>query len=160
MKYIALVLAMICILAGCTAEPTWETMKDELDQPAVHQEHEVVMDTSASLLSMESEWGRIYLYEGFDVCIQIQESGDLGRTLQTVTGFQRDELMLVETSGGDFQRFDCAWSAMSADGQMVGRTILFDDGVHHYCITMTTQADHMAEVEDAWLGLITSIRIV
>lgn len=153
----------ICVLAalllsGCAAEETFETVADEAISPSLGQPKEVVLQLpeEAASPASESEFGRLYQCDGYEIMVQILEAGDLDRTLTTVSGYDKNDLTLLETRQGEYDRYDMVWASAGEQGSRLGRGAILDDGSYHYVLTVLGDADRVKEWETVWEELFAS----
>lgn len=161
MRMICLALLVALCLCGCGAQQTLETVTDEIVTPVVAtaQQVQLSLPEGAMLEVAESEdTGKLYLCENYTVAVQTLESGDLDRTLRTVTGYGKEELTLLQLRQGEFDRYECAW-ASAGEEQQVGRTLILDDGSYHYTVTVMAPAALAGELSEDWQGLMASVRL-
>jgi hypothetical protein len=95
----------------------------------------------------ESELGKLYQCDGYEIAVQTLQSGDMDATLRTVTGYSREALTLMQTGAGDVDRWEVVWSCMGETGDRVGRACVLDDGNYHYVLSVLADADRAAELE-------------
>lgn len=150
-KVIVLVMAAV-LLCGCGAEPTLETVHDEWVEPAMAQPRQVVLHLpgEATVFAMESDSGRQYLGDGYEVVVQTLPGGDVSATVQTLTGFLKEELTVIQTESDDVQRYEFVWASEGERGERLGRGMILDDGTYHYCLTVLQDVDTMNDCQIIW----------
>lgn len=149
-------LLFVLLLSGCRAEPTFETLQDVYAGQNISVPREVLLDLPEDISVIQSENGKLYLCDGYDITVETFASGDLHQTIQTLTGFAPDSLTLLQTSVTDARRYECVWSAAGEGGDMVGRAVVLDDGSYHYCVTIMASSDRAGELSDNWQTLLDS----
>lgn len=139
---------LVCLLAGlllcgCGAAETMETVADEWIIPVAAKPREISLELPGEALAcaMESDSGRLYYGDSYEVSVQTLSSGDLDATLGEITGFPREELTVMQTRTGDVKRWEFAWAAAGEKGERIGRGVIMDDGEYHYCLTVLQDAD-------------------
>ena len=140
-----------------------ETVSDVYAQPVSASAQQIVLDVpqDASMEVMQSsEAGKLYLCDGFTVAVQILEGGDLNRTLQTVTGYPKDALPLMQTKQEMLKRYECVFTSAGEGQTQVGRTCVLDDGDHHYTVTVMAGESLAGELTETWKTLFDSFRLV
>lgn len=133
-KYLAGIGAALLLLSGCTAQTDVETVTDVYAQPP-QQPQQILLELPqySYVPVMEAgETDKMYLCDGYTVCVQTLEGGNLDRTLRQVTGYGRQQLQLQRI--GD--RYQCVWSAAGEEQTQVGRSCIIDDGAYHYALTV------------------------
>lgn len=156
-----LILITVLLLSGCSAEPTFETIADDHVQSVMQEERGVLLSIpeEAAAQMIQGDAGTIYLCDGFEVTTQILAAGDLNGTVQTLTGFESDDLTVMATAATDCTRYECVWSAAGESGDMVGRAVILDDGIYHYCLTVTADAGEASSLQEIWLKIIESFSL-
>lgn len=150
-------------LAGCGAEQTFETVADVQAAPVMAQEQILFLDLpeEAAVQTLESEdQGTLYLCDGYTLTVQTMEAGDLQKTLQSVTGFSKEQLQLLQTQTQWGDRYDCVWTAAGEGEDQVCRLAVLDDGAYHYCLTAMAGASQMDRLSDTWDDLFRSAILV
>ena len=161
-KCVCLVLAAL-LLSGCTSAQTVETVADELLQPVVNAQREIVLTVpeGASAEVMEAEdGGKLYFCDGYTMTVQTLSGGDLNRSLESLCGYGTDALTVMQTQDGAWKRQEWIWVSASEEGEQLGRGVLLDDGSYHYCLTVMAEATEAAVLEAEWDALFASFDIV
>lgn len=149
------------ILCGCAAEDTLETIADEWLQPVMAEPSHISVDLpgETALPVMESDAGRIYLCEDYEISIQTLPGGDLRETMQTISGFVPEELTVVETESGGLTRYEFVWASAGEKGERVGRAAVLDDGNYHYCLALLRDEAATADSQVSWDQIFSSFRL-
>ena len=139
-----------------------ETVADEIVLNVSAQPREVLLTLPKETLlpAMETESGTLYLCDGYDVAVQILDSGDLDATIRQVSGFGRDDLTVIQTSAGELARYEFVWTAATDLGEAVCRGMILDDGNYHYVLTAAVPAKKVDEYKEIWNGIFESFSIV
>lgn len=155
MKKCWILLMMTLLLTGCGGQETFETVADELVQSVMAQPKEVQIQLpeEAVLPAMESENGVLYICKDYDVTVQTLSGGDLQETIRQVSGYDMEDLTLMQTSSGDIARYDFVWTSVADGGEQVNRASILDDGNYHYVLTAMTDAELAEEYREIWNGL-------
>lgn len=143
MKRILLVLLMTLLLAGCAEAELGETVADvwqEAVTVAAPRETRLELPGEAVACAMESDTGRLYFGDGYEVMVQTLSSGDLDATIRALTGFDREDITVLQ-SQSDPKRWEFAWASAGEGGERLGRGVVLDDGNYHYCLTVLQDAD-------------------
>lgn len=144
MKKIGFVFLAALLLAGCSQVETAETVADVWEEPisvAAPREVRLELPGEAVACAMESDTGRLYFGDGYEVMVQTLTGGDLNGTIRELTGFDREDITLIQTQAESPQRWEFAWAAAGEGGERVGRGVVLDDGNYHYCLTVLQDAD-------------------
>lgn len=125
------------LLCGCGAAETVETVTDEWLVPAMAQPREVTVRLPEDLTMPVMEQGsrRLYLAEDYELLVETVSAGDLDATIQSLSGYERDRLTVMETRQGDVRRYEFVWTTTGEQGQQLGRGVILDDGSYHYCLS-------------------------
>lgn len=159
MKKCCLLVSVLFLLTGCSSAETFETVADEYVQSVMRQEMTVSVAVEPGTEAIEGASGTIYLCDGYEVTVEVMQSGNLSATLREVTGYTADQLTVIETAAGSMKRYECAFSSAGEGGDLVGRTVILDDGVCHYCVTVAAPADDAQALMPAWNAIFDSITL-
>ena len=127
------------LLCGCSASETFETVDDEYVQSVIQQQKAVSLTLEPGAVAIQAEAGTIYLCDGYDLCVEIRPSGNL--------------------SASELTRYESVWVSAGEGGDQVGRTVVLDDGLYHYCITFTAPAADAAALQATWQQILSSVNI-
>lgn len=153
----------ICLLAfllcGCGAEETMETVHDEWMVPAMAQPREISVrlpqDTVVPVL--EQEGRQLYMGHGYEIMIETLASGDLNASIRTISGYEKDQLTVMETQQADADRYDFVWTTAGEQGDRLGRAVILDDGAYHYCMSALRDAGDTVVV---WRDVFESFSLI
>lgn len=161
MKKIWIVIILALMMSGCSVTETFERVEDVYaeKQTAEVKKISFLVPEDASAQTMESEHGKLYFCDGYEIMVQTLASGDLNRTLQTITGYTRDNLTVVETASADVDCYECVWIAAGESGDQVGRVAILDDGSYHYCLSVMAIAQEAGSLQSSWNELFTSLEL-
>ena len=137
-------LALALTLCGCAAKETLETIADDIPaEPVLGEMREIsarLPDGAVSpVLSSEAE--QLYLSEDYEILVQTCPAGNLNDTIQKLTGFDKDQLTVIETEQDGTRRYDFVWASAGEDGERLGRAAILDDGSYHYCLSVLRDAE-------------------
>lgn len=152
MKKLILPVLVALLLVGCGGEETMETVSDELVLPAMAQPEEILVNLpgETAMPAMESDNGRMYLASDYEIYIQTLEAGDLEKTIQTLSGYEKDALTILETNRDGVSRYEFVWSCAGEHGDRIGRAVVLDDGNYHYTMTVLRDADTTETTQIVW----------
>ena len=164
MKKLCLVLALVLMLCGCASQEAYETVMDSVLEPkkdaALQMVLDIPEDAVAEVLETEQS-GQIYFCEDYIMTLQTLEAGDLEKTVRQTTGYDRDQLQMMQTGTGDLTRYECVWIAAGENGDQVCRACILDDGNYHYILTVMADADKAGELTmNDWQELFGSFRVM
>lgn len=142
MKKLCILLLCILLLTGCAAEETFETVADVYGEQNLPEPKEVLLSVPKDAQVIAGEEGVLYLCDGYEITVETLSSGDINETLRKLTGFESDDLTVMETAQMGQSRYECVWTAAGEGGDMVGRVAVLDDGCYHYCVTVTGAAEN------------------
>jgi hypothetical protein len=91
--------------------------------------------------------------------VQTLAAGDVGATVRSLTGFEKNALTVVETWQEDCARYDFIWVSTGEQGENVHRGLILDDGNFHYCVTVMADAATVGSLEEEWNALFSSLCI-
>lgn len=135
-KFIWMIL-LAALLTGCTAEETLETVNDEWVVPVMAQPREISVRLPEEIVApvLEQEGRQLYMGPNYEIMLETLPSGDLNATIRTLSGYDREQLTVLTTSQGDWDRYDFVWTMAGEMGDRLGRGVILDDGDYHYCMT-------------------------
>ncbi len=159
MKILTVLLCML-LLCGCTAD-VFETVGDGDHVAAVNQQSQLILElpADAAAQTMVGTSGILYFCEDYEIMVETLISGDMQRTVKTITGFDMEELALVRTTRSGVPCVEGAWSAAGEGGDQVGRFVILDDGAYHYCISVMTEAEKVSQCADSWQKLLSTAKL-
>ncbi len=149
------------LLCGCKAEETFETVADvwaEQEKPPV-REISVKLPGEAVVPAVESGSGRMYQCQDYEIYIQTLDSGNLDATIQTVTGYSREELTVMETLLEGVSRYEFVWTSAGETGDRLGRGVVLDDGEYHYVMTVLRDAQTTKTSQIVWSEVFDSFSL-
>lgn len=161
MKRWMLMILIGILLTGCGAEPTFETVADEpvAATAAPMRQVYVTLPQEAAVPVSESESGTLYLCDGYEITLQTLEAGDLNATVETISGFSREGLTIIESRSGDCKRYDMVWSCAGETGDRIGKAAVLDDGHYHYVLSILADAERVQSCEGVWQEMLDSYRL-
>ena len=156
---VILVLLMAALLCGCGAEPAWENVEDVIpvepvapvQQLYVHMPVEAATPTFA-----DDSKGELYLCNGYTLTKQILPSGDMEKTVKTVSGLDKSQLQIMQTTQADADRYDFVWTSATEEGLQLGRACILDDGDYHYVVSTMAGEERAGELRDTWQEIFES----
>jgi hypothetical protein len=161
MKQVIIFLMMLLMLTGCAAQPTYETVNDDITIPEPAQMGQTFVELPAEAASPTIESGseRLYMCGNYEIRIQTMESGDLESTVQAVSGYTKDRLTIMETQRNGMPCYEFVWASAGDEGEQVGRAAVLDDGNYHYCVTTMTDAASAVGLEAQWSRIFGSMTL-
>ena len=162
MKKLWILPLLILVLSGCSAQETLEIVSDIYAVPvsANASRLELTLPEEAAQPVMESDSGSLYLCEDYAVTVQTMEAGDVAHTLQSVTGFDREDLTVMQTERDGVKRYECAWTAVGEGTDQICRTVILDNGCSHYAVTVMADYAQAARLTDVWNHILDSAKLV
>lgn len=162
MKKYCVLLLMGLLLCGCKQQETMETISDEMLLPVMAQPKNiaVALPGEAALPVVENDAGRIYLCDEYEIVLQTLDGGDLDRTMQTVSGLERDQLTIMETFADDVNRYEFVWTSAGERGEQLGRGVILDDGSYHYCLSVLRNAEKADKSQINWNQVFGTFKLV
>ena len=155
------VIALLALLlTGCGSKEVMETVADEWVVPVMAQPLQITVDLpgEAAIPVSETDSGRLYLCQDYEIAMQTLSAGDLNATVQTLSGYEKDQLTLVQTQSGDAKRYDFVWVSAGENGERLGRGVILDDGQYHYCMSVLRDAEAVSQV--VWRDVFASFELI
>ena len=161
MKRLWIIGLLMMMLCGCASVADFETMRDVYADQKLSDPAQIFLTLPEDAASpvMENENGKLYFCDGYEITVQTLTAGDLSRTLQTLTGYTRDALTVIETVSDQIRRYECVWTAAGEAGDQVGRVVVLDDGSYHYCVSVMANALESGSLQATWQELFSSVEI-
>ena len=162
MKMLFVILICALCLSGCGVEETFETVGDLWAAPAMADAAQVKIKLPDSMevsVMDNPDAGKLYICDDFSVIVQTLSGGDLARTVQSVTGYDKQKITIINTEKDDTQVYSCVWSAAGEGGDQICRAVILDDGVYHYAVTVMADYSLAASLEDVWNPLLDSVTL-
>ena len=159
MKKVLTVLMMVILLSGCAAQETFETVTDLIPvQPvaAPQQFYASLPEEAATPTFQEDNGGEFYVCNGYTISKQILESGDLKKTVKTLSGKDTEELQIMKTKQDMCDRYDFVWTAAGEEGLQLGRACILDDGNFHYTLTVMAQEETSGQLMESMQDMFAS----
>ena len=85
---------------------------------------------------LEQDSRRLYMAQGYELMLDVQDAGDLSTTIRDMSGYEKEDLTVIQTRQAGADRYDFVWSAMGENGERLGRGVILDDGSYHYCMSV------------------------
>ena len=149
------------LLTGCASQETFETVADELVQSVSAPMGQVIItrpEEAASPVS-ESDCGTLYQCDGYEIMLQTLPAGDLNATIQSLSGYSRSYVTVMETNANDWKRYEFVWVSAGEHGECLGNAVILDDGSYHYCLSVLGDADRTEEFEADWEAMFDSFAL-
>ncbi|MBO5891731.1 MAG: hypothetical protein J6Q30_03345 [Oscillospiraceae bacterium] len=147
---VGVILLLSVVLCGCSNVKTFEVISDNIvdfPSPTPAKVHLRLPD-DATLSVMNGSDGQSYEGDHYQIIVQTYPSGDLSQTLQLITGYSKNQLNVMEVTEDNLNKYLCAWSAVSEEGELVGRCAVLDDGRYHYCLSVLVDAQMSGEIRE------------
>ena len=156
------ILAIVLALSGCGKPESFETVSDEVLEPTLPVAADTVFwlpGEASQAVFQDGEQKELYLCGDFTAAVQTFAGGDLDATLRSVTGFSRERLQLIGRKDPVGTRYVCAWTSAGETGDLVGRTVVLDDGNYHYTLTLTADASKSGDLALTWQDISASFTL-
>lgn len=163
MKKIICIVMLMLLLTGCASQPTFETVADLQDQQVAAAMQQVLLElpAGAQMQTMQPDsTDKLYLCDGFTVCLQTLAAGDLDKTLRATTGYGKDDLTLMQMATTEGKRYRCVWAAAGEGQTQVGKTCIVDDGHYHYVLTVMVPEDTAGQLAEKVAAVMDSFQVV
>ena len=148
------------LLCGCGREETFEIVSDEAVVPVMASPRQIAVDLPEDAVSpvLDQEGEQIYLCDGYDIFIEICTAGDVGTTVRSLSGCEKEDLTVMETQWDNVTRYEFVWAAAGEQGDRLGRAVILDDGNYHYCMSILRDAEGSSQI--VWDQVFTSFDLV
>ena len=162
MKKRFILFLLAALLTGCKAQETFETVEDlpVVETAAVAQQFFVALPEDAASPTFQSDTEELYVCEAYTISRQIMESGDLKKTIKTLTGKSQDDLEVIQTMQETYDRYDFVWTSAGEEGLQLGRACILDDGNYHYTLTTMTREESFDGVRETVQDMFDSCKLL
>ena len=152
-------MVLAVLLCGCKAEETLETVSDEWIVPVMAQPKgiSVRLPENTVLPVMEQDGRKLYMGQNYEILLETLAAGDLNDTIRTISGFEKEQLTVLQTGQGELDRYEFVWTATGERGELLGRAVILDDGNYHYCMTVLRDAEESIVV---WQDVFSSFALL
>lgn len=162
MKKCWILMVLALLLCGCAEEETFETIADDIVQPVMAQPRQVAVELPDDAVApvLESDSGQIYMCSDYEIVIETLSSGDLNATIQSICGYAREDLTIMQTQWEDVSRYEFVWASAGETGELLGRAVILDDGNYHYCMYVLRDASTTETSQITWRNVFGSFQLV
>ncbi len=162
MKRIWIFAALTLLLTGCAAQETFETVADDLAQPSKAKPRQITVQLPDDAVApvLESAGEQIYLCQDYEIIIETVEAGDLDGTIQSLCGYDEEELTILHTNTADADRYEFVWASAGETGERLGRAVILDDGNYHYCMSVLRDASTTETSQVVWSSVFNSFDLL
>lgn len=162
MRRIWMAAALALLLSGCGAKETLETVSDTIIEPvpAAPAQISVRLPDNAVVPVLESESEQVYLCEDYEIVVETHASGDLDATIAAISGYDREQLTVMQTQQDGAARYDFVWVSAGETGDRLGRAVILDDGSYHYCMSVLRDAENQEKSQVVWSDVFASFSLV
>ena len=159
MKRWGCICLFVILLSGCKAEETLETVSDEWIVPVMAQPREISVRMPEDLVLpvLEQEGRQLYMGPNYEIMLETMAAGDLQATIRNLSGYEQEQLTILETDQGEWNRYEFVWTAAGEQGHRLGRAVILDDGDYHYCMSVLRNAEESLIV---WQDVFQSFSLI
>ena len=159
MKRWGCICLFVILLSGCKAEETLETVSDEWIVPVMAQPREVTVRMPEDLVLpvLEQEGRQLYMGPNYEIMLETMAAGDLQATIRNLSGYEQEQLTILETDQGEWNRYEFVWTAAGEQGHCLGRAVILDDGDYHYCMSVLRDTEESLIV---WQDVFQSFSLI
>lgn len=159
-KYLCL-LVLPALLAGCAAQETFETVSDQAVEILAPKPSQISVRLPEGAVApvLESQAEQVYSAEDYEIIIETLSAGDLSATVRKMSGFDKEDLTVMETRTGEVSRYEFVWTAIGEHGERLGRGVVLDDGNYHYCMSVLRDAQTKKSTQIVWSDVFQSFEI-
>ena len=142
MKIICL-LCVFLLLTGCGTVPVWETVEDFM--PTIPTS--TWLDESYAIqiglpehakLTWQTDTCSLYEAETIEIMTETFLASDLNTAVRHLSGYEAENLLILETTRFDLPEYQFAWYTQTAEGGSLCRADLVMDGSTCYAVVCTS----------------------
>lgn len=162
MKKLIVLLLLTSMLLGCGAEETFEVVEDVIpvEPVAAPQQFFVSLPDDALTPTFQDDSGELYVCQDYTISKQILPSGDLEKTVNTLTGLSREDIQIIQTFYEGADRYDLVWTAAGEEGLQLGRACILDDGNYHYVLSTLAEEEAAGQLRDTLQDMYDSCKLL
>lgn len=162
MKKVLILFLLTAFLTGCGAEETFETVDDILSAEPVAspQQFVVSLPDEAAAPTFQDDSGELYVCQDYTISKQILSSGDMEKTVKSLTGKSSEELEIIKTIRENYDRYDFVWTSAGEEGLQLGRACILDDGNFHYTLTAMAQEEAAGQLRETFGDIFDSCKLL
>lgn len=162
MKKCLIAILLPLLMMGCGAKETFETVADDLAAPVMAQPRQISVrlpeDAVAPVLESESQ--QVYLCGDYEIMVEIRESGDMEETIYSISGYEKENLTVMETFLDGVNRYEFVWACAGEAEDRIGRAVILDDGDYHYCLSVLRDASTTEGSQIVWEDIFSSFALI
>ncbi len=161
MKKLCMIALLMCLLTGCSDVATFETLGNIPQQPSqLGTPAQVLLELpEGAAEDVFSNEETLYSCQDYTICVQTLSAGNLSGTMKALSGYEREQLTVMQTVAGKADRYEWVWTSVGEDGDLVGRAAILDDGRFHYCLSVLAPACKSGELMEEWNELFSTFRL-
>lgn len=158
---IVLAVLMIGLLTGCGVQETYETIADEVVESVMATPKQILVDLPGDALApvLETMGEQVYLSHDYEIIIETLDAGDLGATVEAISGYPMEALTILQTQRDGIDRHEFVWASAGEYGDRLGRAVILDDGDFHYCMSVLRDTGEQGTSQISWEDVFSSFRI-
>ena len=162
MKKLFVLLLLTSMLVGCGAEETFEVVEAVIpvEPVAAPQQFYVSLPDEALTPTFQDDSGELYVCQDYTISKQILPSGDLEKTVNTLTGLSREDIQMIKTFQDNTDRYDLVWTAAGEEGLQLGRACILDDGNYHYVLSTLAGEETAGRLRDTLQYMYDSCKLM
>lgn len=162
MKKVFVLLLLTSMLVGCGAEETFEVVEDVIpvEPVAVPQQFYVTMPDDVLTPTFQNDSEELYVCQDYTISKQVLPSGDLEKTVNTLTGLSQEDIQMLKTFQDNADRYDLVWTAAGEDGLQLGRACILDDGNYHYVLSTLAPEETASRMRDTLQYMYDSCKLM
>ena len=145
LKITVAVLALVLSACGPEETPVFESVGEQAyeqeSRPVAGRIALMIPEEAVSEAMADGLGGELYTWEDHTLQLQTLDGGDIRRTVESLTGFDYDDLTVMASKKGDLMYYRTVWSTAGEEGTMLGRALIADDGYYHYCVSLLSPED-------------------
>lgn len=141
-------LALLPLLSACSAPVTWETV----DDPAVvtvsaaqEEPYLITFGVPEDVVQPVSgeAGGNLYLQENgdYEIYSEVLTASDKEAAIRMVSGFEAEDLDIVETERFGLPEYRFAWVSASDEGNFVSQASVVEDGDYFYTLIFSVREE-------------------
>lgn len=160
-----LIPALAVALSGCSAPVTWETVEDPTItvSAAVEQPYLITFGVPEDTLQPVSgeDGGKLYVQQNgdYEIYSEVLTASDRDTAIRMVSGFDAEDLDIVETERFGLPEYRFAWVSASDEGNFVSQASVVEDGDYFYTLIFSVREDAGNQYDDCAQAVFASFGV-
>jgi len=130
-----LIISCLFLLTGCSAQPVWETVEDNVELVAQQADYDFLLPMPERAEVIGTHNGdTLYQMGNMEVLTTTFYAADYQTAVKHLSGYEAEKLNILQTSRFDMPEYQFVWCSQSEEGGMIYRADLLMDDMTCYAV--------------------------